>query len=62
MGSEQLEHLTVVGMATEFPFREQQLTVDLEVEHPCGATDQGQLLDGVLIVVQQISHRAHGAV
>lgn len=62
MGSEHLEHLTVVGVAPDRLLREQQLTVDLEVEHTPAGTDQRQVLNGVLIVVQQILHRAHGAV
>ena len=49
-------------MATSRALREQDLTVDNDVEYTLGPGDQGQLADDMLIVAEKITRRAHGTV
>jgi hypothetical protein len=58
---EEREHFAVLGMSTRIMFRVQHVTIDHDVEHPFGSGHDGQILDDVLVVAQQIVNRAHGA-
>ncbi len=59
---EQLEHFSRISMPTGIGFRVKDVTVDGHVEHTFGTGGEGQTLDDVLIVVEKIRGRAHGAV
>jgi hypothetical protein len=60
--AEQLEDLTGVGVTARGVLRVQEFAVDLDVEHPLRTHHEGEVGDDVLVVVDQVAGRAHGAV
>lgn len=62
MSGEKREHLTWFGMSAGISFRVQHLVVDDDVKDSSRARDQREFIDEVLIVVDEIVGRAHGAV
>ena len=62
MSGEKREHLTWFGMSAGIGFRVQHLVVDDDVKDSSRARDQREFIDEVLIVVDEIVGRAHGAV
>ncbi len=51
---EQTKHFAVLGVPAGFRLRIDQFVVDDDIEHTCGASDQCEVIDDVLIVRQQI--------
>ena len=62
MSGEKREHLTWFGMSAGIGFRVQHLVVDDDVEDAGRPGDQREFIDEMLIVVNEIVGRAHGAV
>ena len=62
MSGEKREHLTWFGMSAGICFGVQHLVVDDDVEDSSRPCDQREFIDEMLIVVDEIVGRAHGAV
>lgn len=62
MSSEEREHFAWFGMSAGEGFRVQHLVVDDDVEDSSRPCDQREFIDEMLIVVDEIVGRAHGAV
>ena len=62
MSGEKREHLTWFGMSAGIGFRVQHLVVDDDVEDSSRPCDQREFIDEMLIAVDEIVGRAHGAV
>lgn len=62
MGGEEREHFAWFGMSAGEGFRVQHLVVDDDIEDASRPGDQREFINEMLIVVNEIVGRAHGAV
>ena len=62
MGGEEREHFAWFGMSAGISFRVQHLIVDDDIEDAGRSGDQREFIDQMLIVVNEIVGRTHGAV
>jgi hypothetical protein len=60
--AEQRQYLTGLSVTSGALLGKQHLAVDDDLECALAPGDHAQVLDDVLVVVQQLSHRAHGTV
>ena len=62
MSGEEREHFAWFGMSAGISFRVQRLVVDDDIEDASRPGDQREFINEMLIVVNEIVGRAHGAV
>ena len=62
MSGEEREHFARFGMSAGISFRVQHLVVDDDIEDASRPGDQREFINEMLIVVNEIVGRAHGAV
>jgi hypothetical protein len=60
--TEQAEHLAGLGVTAGRVLGVQEFAVDLDVEDTLAPGHQRDVTDDVLVVVEQVVHRAHGTV
>ena len=58
---EELENLSRFGVTPSFGLAVKQVSVDGHIEYSLCARNEAQVGDDVLVVAQEIVHRAHGA-